>query len=216
MERRKKKTPRKKKATSARARGPAFAESGARVRRSKSKSNVIGYARVSKGDQSNNLQLDALGEVGAVKIFKEKDSGANWARVELHKMLEQLREGDVVYVWKLDRISRSVRDLLHILDKIESAGARLRSCTELFDTSSSAGRMMMQMIGVFAEFDRSMIRERTKAGLAAAKKRGRVPGRKPLLSAEQVEQVREWRDEGRTLAEIARILQVSRQTVMRA
>jgi hypothetical protein len=130
---------------------------------------LIGYARVSKGDaQTTALQLRALAAHGVTKIYKEHASGGRWDRLRLHAMIEHLREGDVVVVWKLDRLSRSLKDLLHILDRIEAAGAGFRSLTEAIDTTTPAGRMMMQMVGAFAEFERAMIRERVMAGLSAA------------------------------------------------
>ena len=122
----------------------------------------IGYARVSKAqDQDTAAQLRALKDAGITRVFTEHASGGRWNRPELHQMLDQLREGDVVVVWKLDRLSRSLRDLLHLMEKIEVAGAGFRSLTEAIDTTTPAGRMMMQMVGAFAEFERTMIRERT-------------------------------------------------------
>ena len=111
------------------------------------------------------------------RIFEEKASGGRWDRPQLHRMLDHLRPGDVLVVWKLDRLSRSLKDLLHIIDKIDKMGAAFRSLTEAIDTSTSAGRMMMQMIGSFAEFERAMIRERTRAGLERARGEGRIGGR---------------------------------------
>ena len=126
---------------------------------------LIGYARVSKGDeQSNEAQARALIEVGCKRIFREEASGGRWERPELHRMLDHLREGDTIVVWKLDRLSRSLKDVLHIMERIETAGAGFRSLTEAIDTTTPAGRMMMQMVGSFAEFERAMIRERTSAG----------------------------------------------------
>lgn len=131
-------------------------------------------------------------------------------------MLEQLRPNDVVVVWKLDRLSRSLKDLLHILEKIEAAGGGLRSLTEPVDTTTPAGRMMMQMIGSFAEFERSMIRERTRAGLAAARAEGRIGGRRPKLSPEQQKEVVEMVTSGRkTASAAARLFGVHPSTVCR-
>ena len=101
-------------------------------------------------------------------MFEEKASGGRWDRPELHRLLDHLRDGDVVVVWKLDRLSRSLKDVLHIMDRIADAGAGFRSVTENIDTTTPAGRMMMQMVGAFAEFERAMLRERTKAGLDSA------------------------------------------------
>src|SRR6516162_7989788 len=141
-----------------------------------------GYARVSKvDDQDTSVQVKALKAAGAKKIFEEQASGGRWDRPELHRMLDQLREGDIVIVWKLDRLSPSLKDVLHIMERIAAAGAAFRSLTENIDTTSPAGRMMMQIIGSFAEFERAMIRERTSARIAAARAEGRVGGRRKKL-----------------------------------
>jgi DNA invertase Pin-like site-specific DNA recombinase len=135
---------------------------------------LIGYARVSKGDeQSNAAQARALKSAGCRRVFEEAASGGRWDRPKLLEMIVQLRDGDVVVVWKLDRLSRSLKDTLHIMERIESAGAGFRSLTEAIDTTTAAGRMMMQMVGSFAEFERAMIRERTSAGLAQARRTDR-------------------------------------------
>jgi DNA invertase Pin-like site-specific DNA recombinase len=182
-----------------------------------SKPHLIGYARISKGDdQSNALRLKALKAAGCKRVFEEAASGGRWDRPELHRMLDQLREGDVVIVWKLDRLSRSLKDLLLILEKIEKAGAGFRSVTEHVDTTTPAGRMMMQMLGSFAEFERSMIRERTRAGLAAAKEDGRVGGRPHSLNDKQRREVAEAVLSGRkTAADMARLFGVSPATISR-
>ena len=153
---------------------------------------LIGYARISKGDnQSTAMQLRALKEAGCTRVFEEAASGGRWDRPELHRMLDQLRKGDVIVVWKLDRLSRSLKDLLHLLDRIEGANAGFRSLTESIDTTTPAGRMMMQMVGSFAEFERAMIRERTKAGLDQARSEGRIGGRRPKLNAKQRAEIAE-------------------------
>jgi DNA invertase Pin-like site-specific DNA recombinase len=176
----------------------------------------LGYARVSTDDQATAAQLDALRSADCPRVFEERASGGRWDRPELHRMLDQLREGDVVVVWKLDRLSRSLKDLLSIMAKIDAAGAAFRSLTEAIDTTTPAGRMMMQMVGVFAEFEREMIRERTRAGLERAAKKGRHPGRKPKLSIEQRIEVRDMVTSGkRTEAEAARLFGVHRSTISR-
>src|SRR5665213_3549270 len=152
---------------------------------------LVGYARVSKSDeQDTRLQIRALKHAGVSKIYEEKASGGRWDRPELQRMLEHLRKGDVVVVWKLDRLSRSLRDLILIMDKIAAAHGGFRSLTESVDTTTPAGRMLMQILGSFAEFERSMIRERTRAGLDAARSQGRLGGRKPKLKPEQIAEVR--------------------------
>jgi DNA invertase Pin-like site-specific DNA recombinase len=178
---------------------------------------LLGYARISKGDeQSTALQMEAFKKEGVARIFEERASGGRWDRPELHKMLDQLRKGDVVCVWKLDRLSRSLKDLLHILDKIDQAEAGFRSLTENIDTTTPAGRMMMQMIGAFAEFEREMIRERTRAGLQVAREEGRIGGRRPKLTPEQQSEIIEMVDSNRkTAAQAARIFGVHRSTVSR-
>ena len=131
------------------------------------------------------LQVKALRQAGCKRIFEEKASGGRWDRPELHRALEHLREEDVLVIWKLDRLSRSLKDLLHILERVREAGAGFRSLTEAVDTTTAAGRMMMQMLGSFAEFERSMVRERTRAGLVAARDRGVKVGRPAKMSADQ-------------------------------
>ena len=178
---------------------------------------LLGYARVSKGDdQSNALQVRALRAAGCRRIFEEAASGGRWDRPELHRLLDQLREGDIVVVWKLDRLSRSLKDVLHVMERIAAAGAGFRSLTESIDTTTPAGRMMMQMVGAFAEFERAMIRERTSAGLAAARAEGRIGGRRPKLDVTKRREIAESVISGRkTGAEMARLFGISQPTVSR-
>jgi DNA invertase Pin-like site-specific DNA recombinase len=178
---------------------------------------LLGYARVSKDDEhSNALRAKALRAAGCRRIFEETASGGRWDRPELHRMLEQLREGDVVVVWKLDRLSRSLKDVLHIMERIGDASAGFRSITEAIDTTTPAGRMIMQMVGSFAEFERAMIRERTSTGLAAARAEGRIGGRRkkldPAKRREIAESVISCRKTG---AEMARLYNISAPTVSR-
>ena len=180
-------------------------------------SYLIGYARVSKGDeQSNAAQAAALKTAGCRRVFEEAASGGRWDRPILHDMLRQLRDGDVVVVWKLDRLSRSLKDILHIMEKIAEAGAGFRSLTESIDTTTPAGRMMMQMVGSFAEFERAMIRERTSAGLAQARAEGRIGGRRskptPAQQADVIENVSSNR---KSAAQMARLYNVSEPTISR-
>ena len=178
---------------------------------------LFGYARISKADdQDTAAQVDALKTAGCRRVFEEKAPGGRWDRPELHRLLDQLREGDVVVVWKLDRLSRSLKDLLHLLERIENAGAGFRSLTEAVDTAGPAGRMMMQMLGAFAEFERAMVRERTRAGLQAARSRGRKGGRRSKLSPEQKAEILDMLASGRkTAADIGRIFRVHRATISR-
>jgi DNA invertase Pin-like site-specific DNA recombinase len=177
----------------------------------------IGYARVSRGDlQEVEVQAEALQSAGCQKIFKEEASGGRWNRPELHRLLDQLREGDIVTVWKLDRLSRSLKDLIAILEKIEQAGATFESLTEHIETRSPAGRMFMQMLGSFAEFERAMIRERTRQGLEYARAQGRKGGRRPKLTKEQKALIVELIESGqRRAADVARSFRVSEATISR-
>lgn len=178
---------------------------------------LIGYARISKGDeQSNSAQAAALKKAGCRKLFEEAASGGRWDRPVLQDMLRQLRENDVVVVWKLDRLSRSLKDLLHIMERIGEAGAGFHSLTESIDTTTPAGRMMMQMVGSFAEFERAMIRERTSAGLAQARAEGRIGGRRRKLTDKQRAEIADSVLTGRkSAAEMARLFKVSQPTVSR-
>ena len=178
---------------------------------------IFGYARVSTDDQSLDAQLDSLTEAGAEKVFKEKATGKSRQRLELCKLLEQLRPQDVVIVTKYDRLARSLRDLIEIVEQIRQKGAGFRSLGEDIDTTNPAGRLVFHVFGSIAEFERERIVERTKKGLAAARKRGRVGGRRPALNPEQKVAVRQMRDvEKRSLSEIARLFGVSKQTISRA
>src|ERR1700728_1163565 len=146
---------------------------------------LIGYARVSTNDQETATQVAALKAAGCERIYREKASGGRWDRPELHRLLDQLREDDVLVVWKLDRLSRSLRDVLTIMERLTEAKAGFKSLTEAIDTTTPAGRMMMQMVGAFAEFERAMLRERTKVGMESARKQGRIGGRRPKLTPQQ-------------------------------
>jgi DNA invertase Pin-like site-specific DNA recombinase len=183
----------------------------------KTQNTLLGYARVSKGDQQNNaLQAKALKLAGCKRVFEEAASGGRWDRPELHRMLDQLREGDTVVVWKLDRLSRSLKDVLHIMEKIAAAGAGFRSATENIDTTTAPGRMMMQMVGSFAEFEREMIRERTYAGLVAARTEGRIGGRRRKLNPAKRREIAQSVISGRkSAADMARLYDISQPTVSR-
>jgi len=176
----------------------------------------IGYARVSTQDQDTQAQITALKAAGCELLFQEKASGGRWDRPELQRLLGQLRQGDVVVVWKLDRLSRSLKDVLVTLERIEEAGADFHSLTEAIDTTTPAGRMMMQMVGAFAEFERAMLRERTRSGLIAAREKGRVGGRRPKLThLQQAEVVHLVVSGKKTAADAARLFNVHPSTVAR-
>ncbi|MCK0143621.1 recombinase family protein [Aliiroseovarius sp. F20344] len=180
-------------------------------------SMIIGYARVSKEDQSLDAQEDALSGAGAERIFSDKISGTKRMRPNLDVMLDQLREGDVVVVSKYDRLARSLKDLLGIVETINERGAGFRSLAEDIDTTTPAGRLVFHVFASIAQFERDRISERTKEGLLAARKRGRVGGRPAALNLEKKAEVRRMHDEeGRTVAEIARLFDVSARTIRRA
>jgi DNA invertase Pin-like site-specific DNA recombinase len=146
----------------------------------------------------------------------QKASGGRWDRPELHRLLGQLRNGDVLVVWKLDRLSRSLKDVLTLMEKIDQAGAGFRSLTEMIDTTSPGGRMMMQIIGSFAEFERAMLRERRRNGLDAARKNGRVGGRRPKLKTHQQQEIIHLVKSGqKTAADAARLFNIHPSTVSR-
>lgn len=165
----------------------------------------IGYARVSTADQDTALQLDALKKAGVYNVFREAGSGVG-PRPELQRALGTLCAGDVLVVWKIDRVARSLGDLLSILAKLKSAGAAIRSLTEPIDTSTPIGEFTFQILGAVAQLERSMIRERVMAGQAAARARGKTWGPKRLLpDGEAVQVVRMWRSgwfEQRLLADM--------------
>jgi DNA invertase Pin-like site-specific DNA recombinase len=179
---------------------------------------LYGYARVSTQEQETHAQTDALAKAGVGFIFSEKRSGGSTiGRPELEKMLRVLRPGDTVVVYKLDRIARSLKDLLRIIERIEEKGAQFRSLTESIDTTTPAGRMLFHMVGAFAEFERELIRERTRAGMAAAVKRGVKLGRHRALSPEdEKEAVRLWRQGQLTRSAIARQFGVHLSSIKRA
>jgi DNA invertase Pin-like site-specific DNA recombinase len=177
---------------------------------------LFGYARVSKDDQDTATQVAALKAAGCEKIYREKASGGRWDRPELHRLIEQLRKGDVLVVWKLDRLSRSLRDVLVLMERLGQTKAGFKSLTEAIDTTTPAGRMMMQMVGAFAEFERAMLRERTKAGLETARQEGRIGGRRAKLSLQQQAEIRKMVSKGdKTAADAARLFKIHPATVSR-
>jgi DNA invertase Pin-like site-specific DNA recombinase len=176
-----------------------------------------GYARVSTDDQTPALQLAALKRAGCKTIFKDEGlSGATTKRPALTRCLKALQPGDTLTVWKLDRLGRSLRDLITMLDSLRDQGVKFRSLTEAIDTNTPTGRAMWQMIGVLAELERSLITERTRAGVKAAKRRGVKFGRKRKLTPQQIEHARKLIAQGEGPQSVAAILRVSRATVYRA
>ena len=147
---------------------------------------LVGYARVSTQDQDPNMQVDALKAAGCEKIFTEKASGAKRDRPELAAALDYARQGDTLVVWKLDRMARSLKQLIETVEGLEQRGVGFRSLTETIDTTSAGGRLVFAIFAGLAEFERSIIRERTRAGLDAARARGRVGGRPRSISDEDI------------------------------
>lgn len=178
---------------------------------------LVGYARVSKlGDQDTAAQMRALQDAGCERIFEETASGGRWDRPELHGLLNYLRSGDTLVVWKLDRLSRSLKDLISVMEMVDAKGAKFKSLTESIDTSGPAGRMMLHMLGAFAEFERAMIRERTRAGLGEARLKGRLGGRPKKLTKDQEQEIIDAVTSGRrTEAAMSRLFGVHRSTVSR-
>jgi DNA invertase Pin-like site-specific DNA recombinase len=175
-----------------------------------------GYARVSTEDQTPALQLAALKKAGCKTVFKDALPGATTKRPALLRCLKKLEPGDTLIVWKLDRLGRSLRDLITMLDDLKRREVKFRSLTEHIDTDTPTGRAMWQMIGLLAELERSLIGERTRAGVKAAKRRGVKFGRKRKLTPQQIEHARELIDKGEARQHVANLLSVGRVTLYRA
>lgn len=178
----------------------------------------IGYARISRPDKQDlSMQIQALEKEGCGKIYQDTGSAKNTARPQLQDMLRYAREGDEILVWRLDRLSRSLTDLISLTDDLGARGISLRSLTEpVYQTSGPMGRVVLQIMAVLAEFERATIIERTKAGLRAAKERGVHVGRPKLLSDEQATHIIQELNAGRmSLNEAASLFGVSRSTITR-
>lgn len=177
---------------------------------------LIGYARVSTEEQNLDLQLDALQEAGCERVFRDTGSGSLKHRPQLVACRDHLRAGDTLIVWRLDRLGRGLKHLIEAIEQLHEREIGFRSLTEAIDTTTSAGRMQFHIFGALAEFEREIIRERTRAGLAAARARGRLGGRPPALSPEKLAAVRVMRaQKNQTMDEIARAFGVSRTTLYR-
>jgi DNA invertase Pin-like site-specific DNA recombinase len=157
---------------------------------------LIGYARVSTDGQDTAAQVAARKADACERIYREKASGGRWDRPELHRFLNQVRNSDVLVVWKLDRLSRSLRDVLTVMERLAEAKAGFRILTEAIGTATPAGRMMTQMVGAFAEFERAMPKERTKAEFDATREEGRTGGRRPKLCPQQQADIRKMVSKG--------------------
>lgn len=179
-------------------------------------SHRYGYARVSTVDQDPQLQLDALNRAGCARIFTDHASGKLDRRPALDELLATVLADDVVIVWRLDRLGRSLRHLIEVVTDLGERGVGFRSLTESIDTTTAGGRLVFHVFGAMAEFERELIRERTAAGLAAARARGRVGGRPTVMSPEKLEVARTmYNSRQHTLAAIAETIGVSRATLYR-
>ena len=175
---------------------------------------LIGYARVSTADQNLDLQLDALNDLGCERIFREVASGAGSERPGLEEALAYLRKGDTLAVWKLDRLGRSLRHLIQVVTRLHDEGKSFRSLQESLDTNTPNGRLIFHLFGALAEFERDIIRERTKAGLAAARARGRIGGRPRVMDEKKIAMARTLlADPTSTITEVSKTLGVSRATL---
>ena len=176
----------------------------------------IGYARVSTQDQNLDLQNDALKAAGCENIYTDKMSGAKTERPGLEKIMSFIRKGDTLVVWKLDRLGRSLKHLIQVMNQLEERGIYFKSVQESLDTSTPGGKLIFHVFGALAEFERDIISERTKAGLAAARARGRKGGRPRNLSKKQIEMAKNLMDDVNiTISEICETLRVSKATLYR-
>jgi DNA invertase Pin-like site-specific DNA recombinase len=176
----------------------------------------LGYARVSTDEQDEALQLDALEAAGCHRIFTDKASGSTTSRPALDSLLEQIRGDDQLVVWRLDRLGRSLRHLIDVFTDLQERRVEVVSLTEAIDTSTPGGKLVFHVFGALAEFERDLIRERTRAGLAAARARGRVGGRPSVWTNEKLATAQKMHAEGAEVSSIARVLGVSRASVYRA
>lgn len=175
---------------------------------------LIGYARVSTDDQNLALQLDAFSKLGCEKVFEDTKSGAKSDRPGLMEAFDYAREGDSIVVWRLDRLGRSLKDLIELVNRLESKGVGLKSLHESIDTTSSSGKLIFHIFGALAEFERNLIKERTQAGLEAARARGRKGGRPKALSADQQAlAVKLYREKQHSIDSICKFVGVSKPTL---
>jgi len=175
---------------------------------------LIGYCRVSTSDQNLSLQKDELKKFGCSKIYEDVASGAKSARVGLEAAIDFAREGDTLVIWKLDRLGRSLRDLIEIVNRLEQSGVSFVCITQNIDTRTPNGKLFFHIFGALAEYERELIRERTKAGLTAARARGRKGGRKPAMNEEQIEQARAMMDNPKLkIKSIIKTLGISKATL---
>ncbi len=174
----------------------------------------IGYARVSTDDQSLDLQIDALKEAGCIKIFEDKASGAKIDRSGLQHVMEYLREGDVLVVWRLDRLGRSLKHLVQLVEELRERGIGFQSITEGFDTTTPNGKLIFSIFAALAEFERNLIRERVQAGLKAARARGRSGGRAKKLNEGDLKKLKKlYASKAFSVPEICSQFQISKSTL---
>src|SRR3954453_8356040 len=174
----------------------------------------IEYARVSTADQTLNLQLDAFKEIGCTKIYTDTASGAKQERKGLEEAVSYAREGDTLVVWRLDRLGRSLKHLIETVTALQARNIGFRSLTEQIDTTTSGGKLVFHIFGALAEFERDVIRERTQAGLSAARARGKRGGRPKLLSPERRKLVVQlYNEQKHTVAEICQLMGISKPTL---
>ncbi len=175
---------------------------------------LIGYARVSTDDQNLDLQRDALQAAGCERVFEDMVSGARAERTGLAPLMSMLRAGDTVVIWRLDRLGRSLKNLIELVERLEAAKVGLRSLQENIDTTSSGGKLVFHLFGALAEFERNLIRERTQAGLLAARARGRMGGRpKRLDPAKLALALKLHRERNHTVEEICKMMGISKSTL---
>jgi len=175
---------------------------------------LIGYARVSTDDQNLDLQMDALTKAGCERILEDHLSGAKAERPGLQEAINYARTGDTIVVWRLDRLSRSLKDLIEMVTLLDSKGIGLKSLQEAIDTSSSSGKLIFHIFGALAEFERNLIRERTQAGLQAARARGRKGGRpKSLDKNKQALAVKLYEEKKHTIKQICQMMEISKPTL---
>ncbi len=175
---------------------------------------LIGYARVSTDDQHLNLQHDALQKAGCEKVYSDQLSGATTERPGLSTVFEVLRPGDTLVIWRLDRLGRSLKHLIHMVEQLDKRQVGLKSLQENIDTTTSGGRLVFHLFGALAEFERTLIRERTQAGVNAARARGRLGGRPKLLESNKRElAIRLHRESKHSIAEICTMMGISKSTL---
>ncbi len=177
---------------------------------------LVGYARVSTADQNPDLQRDALAAAGCARVFEDEASGARADRPGLGQALDYVRDGDTLVVWKLDRLGRSLPHLIETVGSLAARGVGFRSLTEAIDTTTPGGRLVFHLFGALGEFERDLIRERTRAGLAAAAARGRKGGRKPVATPERIDRAHAMIARGLTVREAAARLRIGKTALYAA